>query len=55
MEDMKLFHLTLPKAHPRIYEQIEHGGTGYREARHADFQMIVDMRREEAAERRRRS
>jgi phosphonate transport system substrate-binding protein len=53
---MKLFHLALPKAHPRIYEQIERGGgTGYREARHADFQMIVDMRREEAAERRRRS
>jgi phosphonate transport system substrate-binding protein len=55
-EDMKLFHLALPKAHPRIYEQIERGGgTGYREARHADFQMIVEMRREEAAERRRRS
>ena len=55
-EDMTRFHLALPKTHPRIYEQIERGGgTGYREARHADYQIIVDLRREEAAERRRRS
>jgi phosphonate transport system substrate-binding protein len=54
-EDMKLFHLALPKSHPRIYEQVERGGgTGYREARHEDFQLIVDMRRAEAQERRRR-
>ena len=54
-EDMKLFHLALPKAHPAIYEQVERGGgTGYREARHEDFQLIVDMRRAEAQERRRR-
>ncbi|NDG48930.1 MAG: phosphate/phosphite/phosphonate ABC transporter substrate-binding protein [Rhodospirillales bacterium] len=55
-EDMKLFHLALPKSHPQIYEQIERGGgTGYREAAHSLFQIIVDLRREEAAERRRRS
>lgn len=55
-EDMKLFHLALPKTHPEIYQQVERGGgTGYREATHAMFQMIVDLRREEAAERRRRS
>lgn len=55
-EDMKLFHLALPKTHPDIYQQVERGGgTGYREATHAMFQMIVDLRREEAAERRRRS
>lgn len=55
-EDMKLFHLALPKTHPEIYQQVERGGgTGYREANHAMFQMIVDLRREEAAERRRRS
>lgn len=54
-EDLKLFHLALPKAHPAIYEQIERGGgTGYREVKHADFQLLVDLRREEAAERRRR-
>ena len=55
-EDMKLFHLALPNSHPQIYEQVERGGgTGYREVTHADFQMFVDIRREEAAERRRRT
>ena len=55
-EDMKLFHLALPKTHPAIYEQIERGGgQGYREATHDIFQIIVDLRREEAAARRRRS
>ncbi len=54
-EDMKLFHLALPKAHPKVYEQVERGGgTGYRESRHEDFQLIVDLRRAEAQERRRR-
>ena len=54
-EDLKLFHLALPKTHRRIYEQIERGGgVGYREARHEDFQLIVDLRRAEAQERRRR-
>jgi phosphonate transport system substrate-binding protein len=53
-EDMKLFHLALPKAHPQVYEQVERGGgTGYRESRHEDFQLIVDLRRAEAQERRR--
>ncbi len=55
-EDMKMFHLALPKSHPAIYEQIERGGgTGYREVTHAQFQLLVDLRREEAAERRRRT
>ena len=55
-EDMKLFHLALPKVNPEVYRQIERGaGTGYREVTHANFQFIVDLRREEAAERRRRS
>ena len=55
-EDMKLFHLALPKAHPQVYQEIERGGgTGYRESRHEDFQMIVDLRKAEANERRRRS
>ena len=54
-EDMKLFHLALPKAEPKIYEQVERGGgTGYRESKHDDFQLIVDLRRAEAQERRRR-
>jgi phosphonate transport system substrate-binding protein len=55
-EDMTMFHLGLPKAHPAIYQSIERGaGTGYREVVHEQFQLLVDLRREEAAERRRRS
>ncbi len=55
-DDIVNFHLALPKTHPTIYQQIERGGgTGYREVTHAQFQFLVDMRREEAAERRRRS
>ena len=55
-DDIVNFHLALPKAHPTIYQQIERGGgTGYREVTHTQFQFLVDMRREEAAERRRRS
>jgi phosphonate transport system substrate-binding protein len=55
-EDWKRFHLALPKAHAEIYRQVERGsGTGYREVRHADYELIVEIRREEAAARRRRS
>ncbi len=54
--DMADFHLALPRSHPQIYQQIERGGgTGYREVTHDQFQFLVDMRREEASERRRRS
>ncbi len=55
-EDMKLFHLALPKAHPEIYRAVERGdGQGYREVTHAQFQILVHMGRAEAAERRRRN
>ncbi len=55
-EDMTRFHIALPKTHPDIYQQIERGGgMGYREVTHATFDMIVELRREEAAARRRRS
>jgi len=54
--DFKRFHLALPDSHPAIYEQIEKGGgKGYAEVNHAMFEPIVQLRREEAAERRRRS
>ncbi|MBC9178671.1 phosphate/phosphite/phosphonate ABC transporter substrate-binding protein [Pseudoroseomonas ludipueritiae] len=54
--DFKQFHLALPTAHPAIYEQIEKGGgKGYAEVTHEMFDPIVQLRREEAAERRRRS
>ncbi|UFN50486.1 phosphate/phosphite/phosphonate ABC transporter substrate-binding protein [Roseomonas sp. OT10] len=53
-EDLRLFHLALPAAHPDIYRQIERGaGAGYREVRHAQYQLMIDLRREEAAARRR--
>jgi phosphonate transport system substrate-binding protein len=55
-EEIRLFHLALPRAHPDIYRAIERGGgTGYREVGHEAFQLLIDMRREEAAERRRRN
>ena len=55
-EDWKRFHLALPKAHADIYRQVERGsGTGYREVRHADYELIVEIWREEMAARRRRS
>jgi len=55
-EDIKCFHLALPRVHPQIYQQIERGGgSGYREVRHQDFELFVELRREEAAARRRRS
>jgi phosphonate transport system substrate-binding protein len=54
-EDMRLFHLALVKARPEIYRQIERGGgAGYREVTHAQYELMVAMRREEAQERRRR-
>ena len=55
-EDMKLLHLALPITHPDIYKQIERGGgQGYREVTHEQFQLLVDLRKAEATERRRRA
>ncbi len=55
-EDFTNFHLALPTAHPAIYEAVERGGgQGYAKVTHAQFEPIVQLRREEAAERRRRS
>ena len=54
-DDFTQFHLALATAHPQIYAQIERGGgRGYSRVTHADFEPIVQLRREEAAERRRR-
>jgi phosphonate transport system substrate-binding protein len=54
--DMADFHLALPVAHRDTYRQIARGaGAGYREVGHADYEIFVEMRREEANERRRRS
>ena len=55
-EDMRMFHLALPKTHPEIYRQIERGGgAGYREVTHQDYVFMVEMRKQEAVERRRRN
>ncbi len=55
-EDMRMFHLALPKAYPEIYRQIERGGgAGYREVTHQDYVFMVEMRKQEAVERRRRN
>jgi phosphonate transport system substrate-binding protein len=54
-DDMRAFHLALPTAHPRIYEQIERGGgAGYGLANHAMYEPILAMVRAEAAARRSR-
>ena len=55
-EDITRFYLALPQAHPGVFEQIARGtGAGFREVRHEDYEVFVEMRREEAAARRRRS
>jgi phosphonate transport system substrate-binding protein len=55
-KDFTDFHLALPSAYPAIYAQVERGGgLGYAEVTHEQFEPIVQLRREEAAERRRRS
>ncbi|WP_431303458.1 phosphate/phosphite/phosphonate ABC transporter substrate-binding protein [Sediminicoccus sp. BL-A-41-H5] len=55
-EDIIRFYLALPQSHPAVFEQVGRGtGAGFREARHADYEVFVEMRREEAAARRRRS
>lgn len=55
-EDITRFYLALPRAHPAVFEQIARGtGAGFREVRHEDYEVFVEMRREEGAARRRRS
>lgn len=55
-DDMKAFYMALPTAFPAIYEQIERGGgKGYQAVKHEDFQVFIDLRKDEAAARRQRS
>jgi phosphonate transport system substrate-binding protein len=55
-DDLTAFHLALATAHPDIYNQVERGGgRGYARVRHEQFEPIIQMRRDEAAERRRRA
>ncbi|MGG5817642.1 phosphate/phosphite/phosphonate ABC transporter substrate-binding protein [Falsiroseomonas sp. HW251] len=55
-KDFTDFHVALAATHPQVYQQIERGsGQGYAPVTHAMFDPIVQLRRDEAAERRRRS
>ena len=55
-EDIMRFYLALPGARPEVFRQIARGeGLGFREVRHEEYQLFIDMRREEAAARRRRA
>ena len=54
-EDRRRFFLAMPTAHRAVYEGFERGGgTGFRTLTHADYALVVRLREEEAAERRRR-
>jgi phosphonate transport system substrate-binding protein len=54
--DIQTMQLALAKTYPDIARQIARGDTlGAVEARHEDYALFVEMRREEAAARRRRS
>ena len=55
-EDMKAFHLALPAAAPAIHRAVERGSTiGWVATKHEDYTLFIEMRREEAQQRRRRN
>jgi phosphonate transport system substrate-binding protein len=50
--DMLAFHEALPKAHPDIYHAVDMGsGQAWVRVQHADYQVFVDMLKQEATER----
>jgi phosphonate transport system substrate-binding protein len=55
-QDMKAFHLALPATHPDIHRAVERGNTiGWVPTQHEDYALFIEMRREEAQQRRRRN
>lgn len=55
-DDMRAFHLALPTSHPDIHRAVERGTTiGWVPTRHEDYELFVQMRREEAQQRRQRN
>ena len=55
-DDMIAFHLALPAAHPDIHRAVERGNViGWVPTKHEDYELFVQMRREEADQRRRRN
>jgi phosphonate transport system substrate-binding protein len=54
--DMTAFHLALPGSHPDIHRAVERGTViGWVPTRHEDYELFVQMRREEAQQRRQRN
>jgi phosphonate transport system substrate-binding protein len=54
-DDLRAFHLALPKENPEVFRQIERGAAvGYVVLPHNAFEPIIQMRREEMAARRQR-
>jgi phosphonate transport system substrate-binding protein len=54
--DMTAFHLALPTSHPEIHRAVERGTViGWVPARHEDYELFIQMRREEAQQRRQRN
>jgi phosphonate transport system substrate-binding protein len=55
-QDMVAFHLALPTAAPEIHRAVERGDViGWVPTRHEDYALFVQMRRDEAEQRRRRN
>jgi phosphonate transport system substrate-binding protein len=55
-DDMVAFHLALPAAAPEIHRAVERGNViGWVPTRHEDYELFIQMRREEAEQRRRRN
>jgi phosphonate transport system substrate-binding protein len=54
--DMLAFHIALPKAHPDIYHAVDMGsGQAWVRVQHSDYQIFVDLLKQEAAERHKRN
>jgi phosphonate transport system substrate-binding protein len=55
-DDMRDFHLALPTAAPDIHRAVERGTViGWVPTKHEDYELFIQMRREEAEQRRRRN
>jgi phosphonate transport system substrate-binding protein len=55
-QDMIAFHLALPRAAPEIHRAVERGNViGWVPTRHEEYELFIQMRREEADQRRRRT
>lgn len=53
--DMLAMHLAIPKVHPEVYRAVDMGsGAGWVPVKHEQFQVFIDILKDEAAARRRR-